>query len=148
MDKKGFIIFGWGHTKTKDYGATLPQTCTNCNNKIYSHLVKISKWFDLFFIPIFPYDTSYYLLCPICNNGYELTKQGMEIAEELQKVTGRFLNKDINEKEYSNNLNIYVKRLKKYVISPEGEYYEELPKNIQKDKTKKEFNFLGIKIKK
>jgi hypothetical protein len=66
MNEKGFIIFGWGYTTTKNYGSTIPIKCTNCNNEVYYQFIKRTEWFTLFFIPIFPLKINDYLLCPIC----------------------------------------------------------------------------------
>src|SRR5699024_11803132 len=54
-----FFIFGFGHQKRKNYGTTGQINCPNCNNEVAWKLEKVSHWFTLFFLPVFPYKTNY-----------------------------------------------------------------------------------------
>lgn len=72
------IIFGWGYKKTKNHGPAYKKKCDNCHNESEYTLIEISIWFTLFFIPVFPYERHYLLMCPICGNGFELNKQAFE----------------------------------------------------------------------
>ena len=103
------IIFGWGHTTQKDYGATYPIPCSNCNNTRYFRLVRTMVWFDLFFIPIFPYEIDYHLLCPVCLAGIELEDKRLEDTKEFNETTRKFFNKEMTEKQYKDKLLIYDK---------------------------------------
>ncbi len=105
------IIFGWGHTKEKDYGETYPLKCSRCNNATYWRLFKVSEWFELFFIPVFPYKSNHYLLCPVCNDGLKLDDDKLEQAKELNAITLSYLNKKITDKEYNKKLDGYNKLL-------------------------------------
>ena len=105
------IIFGWGNTKTKDYGETYPLKCSRCNNSTYWRLVRITQWFDLFFIPIFAYETKHWILCPVCNVGFELDDDKLEHARELNEITLSYLDKKITDKEYNKKLDSYDKVL-------------------------------------
>lgn len=58
-----FFIFGWGKTTVTDYGSLNASYCGNCNNMSSKHLIKIRKWFTLFFIPVIPYESNYQILC-------------------------------------------------------------------------------------
>ena len=106
-----FIIFGWGHQTMKQYGATLPIKCSNCNNSVFLHLVQTRTWFTLFFIPVIPYESKHYLLCEVCGQGIELTGEQIEGAKELNQATLSFLSKDISEEQYKGRL--YETRLLK-----------------------------------
>lgn len=70
------MIIIWG---SKDFNKVLcqtgPYTCTNCSNPTPFNLVRVARWFTLFWIPIFPYSFKYYHFCPVCNQGVQLTKQ-------------------------------------------------------------------------
>ena len=70
-----FIIWGFGHRTVKKYGQAAAAICGRCNNNVNRELVKITNWFTLFFIPIIPYKTRYYLSCPICGEAMELSKE-------------------------------------------------------------------------
>ncbi len=70
-----FIIFGW-NTKPNKIGFTKSKyVCENCKNEYNWPLVKLTTWLTLFFIPIIPDRSQYFLTCPICDNGYALTKK-------------------------------------------------------------------------
>jgi len=72
------IIWGWGRRTTTDYGMSRSYTCNNCRNVNRFRLLGVKKWFTLFFIPVFPYETSCLELCPICRAGRKLQKQELE----------------------------------------------------------------------
>jgi len=99
-----FIIFGWGNTKTKDSGETYPTRCSNCQNDVYYHLIKISKRLTLFFIPVFPYSRDYLLTCPVCGASIELDRNDRSEAKELNDATEKFLDEQISSKEFEEEL--------------------------------------------
>jgi hypothetical protein len=101
------IIFGWGHTKEKDFGETFPIHCPNCDNDVFLSLVQFKKSFSLFFIPILPYKTEYYLLCPTCSRGRELKQTKIDVAKEMNQFTLKYMRDEIEDDEYD-------KRMKKY----------------------------------
>jgi hypothetical protein len=51
-----FFIFGWNHQEIKQLGPVEQHNCKNCTNVEYWRLDKVSRYFTLFFIPIFPHD--------------------------------------------------------------------------------------------
>ncbi len=95
-----FILFGFGHRTVKEYGPTLPTKCSNCNNSTFWRLSYSRSWFTLFFIPIIPYQSKYYLLCEICSRGMELEGPQIEKAKQLNRLTRAFLAKQISEEKY------------------------------------------------
>ncbi len=94
------FIFGWGHQKNRDYGPTLPIKCSNCNNEVFLHLVHSKVWFTLFFIPLIPYESKYYLLCEVCFNGIMLNGSQIDIAKKLNQTTLSLINQQISEEQY------------------------------------------------
>jgi hypothetical protein len=70
-----FIIFGWSHTRLKEFGALIMRMCEHCHNEAAWHLVSRSVWFTLFFIPVFPYERDHFLICPVCRTGLQLTDE-------------------------------------------------------------------------
>jgi len=78
-----FIVFGWGHQSRKDFGATLELNCPNCNNDSWWHLSQYKAWFTLFFIPIIPYESKYFMHCNICSSGIEIEKDKLAETKEL-----------------------------------------------------------------
>lgn len=100
-----FFIFGWNHSKVKNLGPVEQHNCTHCNNVEYWQLDKISRFFTLFFIPIFPHDTDYWYHCPICNFGTKLTSLEVDNYKIIAKINADFLNKIISETERIAQLN-------------------------------------------
>lgn len=77
-----FIIWGI-RPLTKFYGTlNRPLVCNNCNNTSYYNLVAHSRWFTLYFIPVFPIEITRAIECPVCNYGYILKKS--EFSEILK----------------------------------------------------------------
>lgn len=69
-----FIIFGTRRKVKKSHGRTIYH-CNHCNNNAYWDIVEVVEWFTLFFIPIFPVQRDYYLMCPICSHGAKISSQ-------------------------------------------------------------------------
>ena len=74
-----FILFGWGFTTTKNFGRR-NNVCPVCSNGC-TDFAKITTWFTLFFIPIFPIGFKYVEICPNCGNGHKMGKK--EFLERL-----------------------------------------------------------------
>ena len=70
-----FIIWGFGHTRTKDYGDDVLTNCERCHNNVNRNMLKVTSWFTFFFIPVIPYRTVYLLVCPICGQAEQLEKK-------------------------------------------------------------------------
>ncbi len=94
------IIFGWGYETRKEYGPTVPIKCPNCNNSVFLHLVRSRIWFTLYFIPVIPYQSRYYLLCEICSQGIELKDSQIDRIKQLNQATVSFLNQKITQEQY------------------------------------------------
>jgi len=108
-----FILFGWGHRTIKLIGPTIVQECLSCNTSSYFSLVKTTDWFTLFFIPIIPYETKYYLECPICKNAFELEREkDAETLQEIAELLRKRSNKEISKKELISQYKNLVNNLK------------------------------------
>lgn len=69
-----FFVFGFGYTTTYNYQAKAESRCPRCGSIVHFQLTKIKKWFTLFFIPVIPYETKYYVRCPECPYEIEVDK--------------------------------------------------------------------------
>ena len=70
------MIIIWGtRTKEKIMAIAAPHNCESCNNTVQFQLIRVMRWFTLFWIPIFPFSIKYFLSCPVCNNGWQLKKE-------------------------------------------------------------------------
>ncbi len=103
------FIFGWGKTTEKDFGEVLPLNCSNCKNTVMYRLLRIRKWFTLFFIPIIPYRTKHYLMCPICSRGLELKGEKIDNAKKFHEITLQFSTNQITKVQYKKELTEYRK---------------------------------------
>jgi hypothetical protein len=73
-----FIIWG-----TKGFEVNLGYTnistsCPHCNNEVTLLAKKMGRKFTLFWIPLFPIESSYYILCPICSAGKKVSRAEAE----------------------------------------------------------------------
>ena len=105
------FIFGWNHTKVTEYGPVQQEKCPNCRNKDVWQLKKISRYFTLFFIPVFPHDSENFYHCPVCNQGYSLEGEDFENYKTIAEVNTACLEKRISEEERLKNLADIHKRM-------------------------------------
>jgi len=94
------IIFGWGKQTTWNVGPVFRQRCSHCNNEEYWVLLRRTTWFSLFFIPIIPYKTQWWLLCPICKYGLELKPEQVKQLQPIAETNQLLATKRITEQEY------------------------------------------------
>ncbi len=89
------IIFGWGGGKARNHGPAVPQTCPSCGHDGFLHYFTVTKWFRLYFIPIFPYSTKHFLACPVCTSGAELATPAERQRVQALVATPASLNSDL-----------------------------------------------------
>lgn len=83
------IIYGWGRRTTKDEGPSRTYACNNCRNTNRFRLLTVRKWFTLFWIPVLPYFTEHFELCPICRAGRLIHKpELMALQQEALQDQG------------------------------------------------------------
>lgn len=95
------IIFGFGGGRPKDRGAVIPARCPNCGNENYLRHVSSTRWFSLFFIPLIPYATKHFLLCPVCTQGRPLTRDQAARAEAMAGWTQRYRDGEVSHEAYA-----------------------------------------------
>lgn len=108
-----FVIFGWKNLN-KNFGATILIKCPNCHNSAYANLIRRRRWFTLFFIPIFPIYSKYYIACNVCSRGSQLYGADIKKALQLNKITNQYLNGEISEaemEELKNNQNASIDQI-------------------------------------
>lgn len=94
------IIFGWGHQTTKNFGPTFKNHCSHCNNDDYWTLARYITWFTLFFIPVLPYSTKYFLSCPVCQYGLTLNSEQVAQFKPIAEINQLLIDHKITEVEY------------------------------------------------
>ena len=95
------IIFGFGGGRPKDRGPVIPARCPNCGNENYLRHVSSTRWFSLFFIPLIPYSTKHFLLCPVCTQGRSLTRDQAAKAQEMAEWTQRYRAGEVTHEQYA-----------------------------------------------
>src|SRR5204863_10091566 len=83
------LIFGWGGGNFKDKGEAVYMTCPRCNNDVFYRLTNAKKWFRLYFVPVVPYSSKWFLICPICSHGRAVPHAEVEITRQLVEVVGQ-----------------------------------------------------------
>lgn len=88
------IIFGFGHKKNKNLGPVGKIACPNCNNEDFWELVTSRTYFTLFFVPLIPYSSENFIMCPICRvarevHGDELERMKASAQSNLRQIQGR-----------------------------------------------------------
>jgi len=87
------------------------ETCQHCGNEQPWYLARVSTWFTLFFIPVFPYSVKRLYICPICQSHYEITPDQYEamrpIAEANQRLQeGKITNQQHRQVMFENRKRI------------------------------------------
>jgi hypothetical protein len=84
------LLFGFGPGEAKDLGEVAPVTCPNCHNNVFLHHLQSKKAVRLYFVPVVPYGTDEYLLCPICNRGLQLKDGQQGAVGAMQNATAAY----------------------------------------------------------
>jgi hypothetical protein len=94
-----FIIFGY-RTLLKNFGEVFKNMCAHCHNEKYWVLTRTSKWFTLFFIPIVPISSTYFLSCPVCKYGTKLNHEQVEKMKPIAEANALLTSGMISEQQY------------------------------------------------
>jgi len=73
-----FLIFGIGNPGSETYDTRINKHCSNCNNNAKWKVTKTTSYFSLFFINVVPMNSKYYHHCPICNYGFNISRDEFE----------------------------------------------------------------------
>jgi hypothetical protein len=94
------LIFGWGHGPVDDRGEVVPVRCPNCHNDVLLHEIRSTKRVSLFFVPVMPYGTDEYLVCPICGRGMQIRPGHHSVVVAMRAATSAFRAGTIPEADY------------------------------------------------
>jgi uncharacterized protein YbaR (Trm112 family) len=84
------VIFGFGPGKQEDQGEVAPGACPNCHNQVFLHHVRSKKSVRLYFVPVVPYGTDNYLVCPICSRGLQISDGQLPALRAMAAATTSF----------------------------------------------------------
>lgn len=98
------IIFGRGKQFRKMFWPVEKLHCSHCNNDVVFWLERISTWFTLFFIPIFPYEVIYFFSCPVCKYGVKLSYAQAKDLIPLAEINNELVQWKISDELHSHKL--------------------------------------------
>jgi hypothetical protein len=76
-----FILIGFGKQTLEDLGETgQQQQCFSCSSLTFYHLILVRTWFSIFFIPALVYRNQYFVKCPVCSQGIEISSSEVKAA--------------------------------------------------------------------
>jgi hypothetical protein len=94
------VIFGWGPDKQENLGEVAPGVCPNCHNQVFFHHVRSKKSVRLYFVPVVPYGTDEYMVCPICSRGLQLSGTQLSAVRSMSSATASFRTGRLAEAPY------------------------------------------------
>jgi uncharacterized Zn finger protein len=83
------ILYGWGRKTAKTYHSVLHYRCTGCDSVSPFHIIIVKTWFHLFYLPIIPYRTEYYIRCSSCGRFYAPNNELLESIKSKIKDVDR-----------------------------------------------------------
>ncbi len=101
------IIFGT-RGRTKDNGEAVPAVCPRCHNRTFFHFVSRARWFTLFFVPVIPFSSKHFIVCPVCNFAVALDDEGRERAGRMVGLTGQWRAGTLTDESYRTSVEAYV----------------------------------------
>ena len=84
------VIFGFGPGSPEDEGEVAPCVCPNCHNQVFLHHVRSKKSVRLYFVPVVPYGTDNYLVCPVCSRGLQVSDAQLRHVRSMSSTTASF----------------------------------------------------------
>jgi zinc-ribbon family/Short C-terminal domain len=94
------VIFGFGAGSPEDQGEVAPCVCPNCHNQVFLHHVRSKKSVRLYFVPVVPYGTDDYLVCPVCSRGLQLSGAQLPRVRSMSAATASFRTGRLSEAGY------------------------------------------------
>ena len=112
------VIFGFGPGKQEDQGEVAPAVCPNCHNQVFLHHVRSKKRFSLYFVPVVPYGTDDYLVCPVCSRGLQLSNTQLPYIRSMSGATASFRTGRLAEAPYMAQVDRFWRQLG---VNPAGQ---------------------------
>jgi zinc-ribbon family len=105
------VIFGFGAGKREDLGEAVQTVCPNCHNQVVLHHVRSKKSVRLYFVPVVPYGTDDYLVCPICSRGLQLSRTQLPHVAPMKRATASFRAGRLSEADYAVKTEVFWRAL-------------------------------------
>jgi Short C-terminal domain/zinc-ribbon family len=112
------VIFGWGPGKQEDLGQVAPCVCPNCHNQVFLHHVRSKKSVSLYFVPVVPYGTDEYMVCPVCSRGLAISRAQLPYIRSMSGATASFRAGRLNQAQYMAQVERFWRQLG---VTPAGQ---------------------------
>ena len=112
------VIFGFGPGKQEDLGEIAPSVCPNCHNQVVLHHVRSRKSVRLYFVPVVPYGTDDYLVCPICSRGLQISSVQLPYVRSMSSAAASFRAGRLAEAQYMAQVDRFWRQLG---VNPAGQ---------------------------
>jgi hypothetical protein len=94
------VVFGFGPGKPENLGEVAPCVCPNCHNQVFLHHVRSKKSVSLYFVPVVPYGTDDYLVCPVCSRGLQISSTQQRYIRPMTSATASFRTGRLTQERY------------------------------------------------
>jgi uncharacterized protein YbaR (Trm112 family) len=94
------VIFGFGAGSPEDQGEVAPCVCPNCHNQVFLHHIRSKKSVRLYFVPVVPYGTDNYLVCPVCSRGLQVNDTQLRHVRSMSSATASFREGRLSQDRY------------------------------------------------
>ncbi len=115
------VVFGFGPGKPDDLGEVAPCVCPNCHNQVFLHHVRSKKSVRLYFVPVVPYGTDDYLVCPVCSRGLQITSAQLRYLRSMSGATASFRAGRLSQARYMAQTERFWRQLG---VNPAGQQLE------------------------
>jgi zinc-ribbon family len=112
------VIFGFGPGHPEDLGEVASCVCPNCHNQVFLHHVRSKKSVRLYFVPVVPYGTEDYLVCPVCSRGLQISHAQLRYLRSMSDATASFRTGRLTEARYLAQVERFWRQLG---VSPAGQ---------------------------
>jgi uncharacterized protein YbaR (Trm112 family) len=92
--------------------------CPNCHNEVFLHYVRSKKSVRLYFVPIVPYGTENYLVCPVCSRGLQVSDAQLRHVRSMSSATASFRAGRLSQARYTAQAERFWRQLG---VNPEGQ---------------------------
>ncbi len=94
------VIFGFGAGSPEDQGEVAPYVCPNCHNQVFLHHIRSKKSVRLYFVPVVPYGTDDYLVCPVCSRGLQVNDVQLRHVRSISSATASLRAGRLSQAQY------------------------------------------------
>ena len=112
------VIFGFGPGNSEDLGEVAPAVCPNCHNQVFFHHVRSKKSVRLYFVPVVPYGTDDYLVCPVCSRGLQISRAQLPHLRTMSAAVASFRSGRLSQAQYMGQVEGFWRQ---FGVNPAGQ---------------------------